>query len=295
MIDDSQAITLDAATRLYWEEQAAIIRARVEVLRTADTGQTVDAIHDIRVAARRCQSTARAYAGYLPDDWPDKMIQKVRPIRKACDRVRDLDVLQAWLSNVACDGKAWRKLQNKIAKARGRAMKKAGRTLFDPKATRSLLKTASKIITSTVDRESKDAGQITTIVMKQLATAMLDMKPVLKTPGSQPEFEQSVHQLRILGKNLRYCLEMALPALDDSAQNFLERLRDLQDSLGALHDRFRFEALLENLTDDETCLDNLKERLAAERQALRQDFEAKWRPMDQTWFEEQIKSAIQTE
>ena len=51
-----------------------------------------------------------------------------------------------------------------------------------------------------------------------------------------PELTEALHDLRIAGKRLRYTLELFRPWLAEEAERQIERLKAIQNALGALHD-----------------------------------------------------------
>ncbi len=76
--------------------------------------------------------------------------------------------------------------------------------------------------------------------------------PALDTP----EHADALHDLRIAAKRLRYTVELFQDVLPPDASKLIERLKDLQDDLGFIHDR----DVLTELARDE-------HRAAAEREA----------------------------
>jgi hypothetical protein len=71
----------------------------------------------------------------------------------------------------------------------------------------------------------------------EILTARLDELEHLRGAVTGPEASQTLHDLRIAAKRVRYSLEMfSVCFAPDEAQGYADRVRELQDILGRIHD-----------------------------------------------------------
>ena len=264
------ASPIAAVASLYWLSQLKTITAKITFLLSRpaavvtaaaspdEPAAVAEAIHDLRVAVRRCQSTVRTLEPYLQDDWPRKIDKALQPIRKACDRVRDLDVLLLWLqeqpaAHLATAGllDAWRR-QHDQAYARlcealetGGAIKKVAR--IDAGLQDWLQCDRSSVPSS---KDSFIEYTVADIAAPTLLAAAAKMTVRAKAFGAAADPAargQALHQLRIAGKDFRYTLELLLPALAPEATTLRDWCCRFQDCLGDIHDSIRFAGLLARL------------------------------------------------
>jgi CHAD domain-containing protein len=291
----------------------------------------VAAVHDLRVAVRRCQSSAEACAPYLSRHWPDRINETLRTLRKGSNRLRDLDVLLDWLAaRQPTDpaAAAWlaalhRERQHQLTdltetltdKQQHQALARLAKRLTRPDALDSLAlppvsKTGqchayrmqdvapaillTKAAAITVYHTVLPSPESLPVVIRQAAQADPDLLRAVTEPADRP-----LHHLRVAGKDFRYALEMLAPGLDPSAQTLLQTFRGFQDILGQLHDRIQAISLFQ---DRQRAGDRrlpavapLLNALQTERQGLEQKFQAVWPQMTQSWFVREIGAILAPE
>jgi CHAD domain-containing protein len=267
----SAASPVTAVSSLYWLSQLKTISAKIIFLlsqpppgeSTGGSGSTAatavaDAVHDLRVAVRRCQSTARALAPYLSDEWPRKIDKSLQPIRKACDRVRDLDVLLCWLQEQPAVHLATAGLLDALRRQHDQAYARLCTSLDSGGA----LKTAARMDASLQARLQPDqpksptpkncsvdytVADIAAPVLLAAAAKMTARASAYTSSDDPAARDQTLHQLRIAGKDFRYTLELLIPALEPEAAALRDWCCRLQDCLGEIHDTIRFASLLTKL------------------------------------------------
>jgi len=201
-------------------------RVLVECDRAA-TGFDADAVHDLRVALRRCRSLADGLMAIDPDSsWKD-MKKSGRKLFQALGELRDMQVMAEWIEKLsdASDPVVVKLLDHvhaREAECKQHAFKDLNQ--FDRKQwrqwTRTLPQRASRV-------------RLGSVVYLHLAlekwTAAYDLhKRALRTRS-----QVSWHELRIGIKRFRYTVENFLPR-----QHALwgDDLKELQDLLGEVHD-----------------------------------------------------------
>ena len=210
-------------------------RVLVECDRAA-AGFDADAVHDLRVALRRCRSLADGLMTFDPDSsWKD-MKKAGRKLFQALGELRDMQVMQEWIqklrdaSNSAGDhlsgdpvsAKLLHHVHAREAECKQRAFKDLHQ--FDRKQWRqwsqSLPQRASRV---------RPGSVVYLHLALEKWTAAYDLhKRALRTRS-----QVSWHELRIGIKRFRYTVENFLPR-----QHALwgGDLKELQDLLGEVHD-----------------------------------------------------------
>ena len=258
-----------------------------------------DAVHDLRVAVRRAQSASRAMNGFIPAKWPAKVSTALKPLRKSCDLVRDLDVLRDWLKTQPLAHLATAGLLDVLQREHDRSFADLLLTLKD---TDSLKKTGQLIDYLEKQENPGEMGQayrvrdVAAPVLLTRAAAITVFQDVLGGSGDRETIDAALHKLRIAGKEFRYALEMLAPALSEESRQLREHFSLFQDSLGGLHDRIRFEELLDDLSRRSNLPDEvfagLRNELNGQRMALWQAFSDQWQSMTPQWFNRQVLKSV---
>ncbi len=325
-------ITMDTpvaeAVRQYWLYQIQQIRQQIQLLTTlpdhpadaAEAAQAVEAIHDLRVSVRRCQSLALASAPYLTERWPEKIEYAIAPLRKATNKLRDLDVCLEWLAVLWADAPAdspASELRQRLEHQRRREYANVIECLHDKRQLKDLGRLEDRLAQpDALDRLAplplnKD-GECQMYRIRDVAAAMLLTRAaaitvyrlVLPTMQDLPEAirgneklaasllepaDRSLHHLRVAGKDFRYTLEMLAPALGPAAQPLLAAFKSFQDALGQLHDRVTASALLRALAEHEKIkAESEWTQPLLEKQALLQQFMPIWAEQTPQWYASQI-------
>jgi len=247
--------------------------------------RTDELVHDLRVAARRCQSVAIALAPYLPDNWPRKISRTLKPLRKACDQVRDLDVLQVWLTGLGQPKLITAGLLEGMRNRREAAMRQMTDTLGHH-ACRKQLRQLVVFLQEPLKKSARPNYRLIDIAAAVLTARAAEITVFHQTidQAVNPDAAQSdLHRLRIAGKDFRYTLEMLQSSLNDNSQIIKNQFTQFQDSLGALHDRIRFAQLLYELAEEnqlpQDVLIGLDSELSREKQTGWQAFFDQWQKM----------------
>ena len=204
-------------------------RVLVECDRAA-LGFDAEAVHDLRVALRRCRSLADGMMAIDPDSsWKD-MKKSGKRLFQALGELRDMQGMQEWIEKLSGAGDdkdpAAIKLLNHVrareAECKQHAFKDLGQ--FDRKQwrqwTRTLPRRAAQV---------RPGSAVYLHLALEKWTAAYDLhKHALRTRS-----QASWHELRIGIKRFRYTVENFLPR-----QHALwgDDLKELQDVLGEVHD-----------------------------------------------------------
>jgi CHAD domain-containing protein len=237
----------------YWMER---VLKELDEVRTAPEP---DAVHDLRVALRRCRSLAAVMEEVDPDPaWPE--MRKIgRKLFRQLGELRDTQVLEEWVSKLGSENDAVGErllthLRKNEAEERESALRAAGK--FDAKGWKSyerVLGHRSRVVAP----DSLAAKSLA--VERLLAARELNLR-ALRTEKPEPW-----HALRIGVKRFRYTVEALLPELYES---WGENLKRVQDLLGEVHDLDVLAETIARVAGDEPeeVGASWRERIAAERQ-----------------------------
>jgi CHAD domain-containing protein len=261
-----------------------LVRARLADVRrhepalARDGEPDEDAVHDMRVAARRLRAALEA----LADDALSPLEDEVKALQDALGAVRDLQVLRGWIREHGQDGGGADALVREVA----------SRVPDEARRLSRALRAWSGAVAPTIQELSAiHAGgpgrlggpHVARAVRRRLDAMATRIAPVLDEPAPR-----AAHRLRIAAKKVRYLAEVAKPGRPAAAKALLATLEPLQERLGDLHDADvraeRLEALARTAsTEAQDAARALLEEVRHERErgarALVQDLQ-RWRDDD---------------
>lgn len=218
----------------YWMER---VLKELEKVRNAPDP---DAVHDLRVALRRCRSVASVMEEVDPDpSWPE-MRRLGRKLFRQLGELRDTQVLEEWTKNLSQESDPVRqRVQSALAvredELRAAALRVAGK--FDVKGWKKLervLRRHARLVPG--DRLAAEC----------LALERLEAARELHTLALRTEKPKAWHELRIGVKRFRYTVESLLPTRYEVWGSDLKRVQDL---LGDVHD---LDVLATTISEAET-------------------------------------------
>lgn len=243
-----------APVALRWLCESLLDQAGLACSRLRDTGDD-EALHDLRVALRRLRSQLRAYAALLPAAGARKQRRRVRELAQATSEARDLEVQLAWLRRQrhTASGAAAREvdeLTDQLARRLSRALSRARAEAADrlPPLSRKLSRRLLQ------DQAAAVAGppgpRFFAAAAERIRAEAVTLAAEVSRIGS-PLDEEQAHRARIVAKRLRYLVEPLRAAPPDTAlarraEALVERIKELQDVLGDLHDAHVMGHLLED-------------------------------------------------
>lgn len=193
-------------------------------------GFDADAVHDLRVALRRCRSLADGLIALDPDSSWKNMKKAGKKVFQALGELRDMQVMQEWIEKLSdpnpprdpvCD-----KLLDHVRRREAECKQDAFKDLqqFDRKQwrqwSRSLPRRAARVRPGS-------------IVYMHLALEKWNAAYDLHKHALRSRSQVSWHELRIGIKRFRYTVENFLPRQHEL---WGDDLKELQDLLGEVHD-----------------------------------------------------------
>jgi CHAD domain-containing protein len=207
-----------------------VVRLRLRVLSSAG----VDPVHDLRVASRRLQEALSFLEPFLPEEPHRRLHRRSRRIRRSLGAIRNADVTLKLATGLArrLPPMARKELDPFIVRLKAEAAGLRRRTIRGDgipipgirRRIARILRADGRFPQVSLDRQGESI----------LDSRLQDLKKALEASSrSTPE---AMHRLRIAVKRYRYALEFLEKSGREDLKNDVEEARNLQGSLGRLHD-----------------------------------------------------------
>jgi len=186
-----------------------------------------DAVHDLRVAIRRCRSVAAVLEEVDPDPTWEQMRGVPRKLFRKLGELRDAQVMDQWVKTLAADNDPVRAQLHASFQANGPGLRQVALRAaekFDDKSWKRLERKLRK------RARFVPAGSL---AAQCLAVERFEEAKELHVHAQRTDKPKPWHELRIGLKRLRYTVEALLPELYAVWSDNLKRLQDL---LGEVHD-----------------------------------------------------------
>lgn len=225
------------------------IAANGVVLRQADS---VEAVHQLRVAVRRLRSTISTFKNLVDDGRADEIASELKWLAGACDEARDFDVFAAEVAKFDDPAVDLAPLLAAVEAARARGHAKACAAVASGRFRELVLETTAWVeIGAWLTQGGKASAKRRDMRAERFAAKALERrrKALLKRGADLAgQDDAGRHEARIAAKKLRYSAE-AFAALfePEAAKAFIKSLKRLQDQLGLMNDAAVAAALVERL------------------------------------------------
>lgn len=214
-----------------------------------------DAVHQLRVAARRLRSLLSTFKAVVADDAFEAMKGELKWLAKACDAARNLEVFRERLDTIAESldpaPAGLEPLRAAVDAAHTEASAGAAEAVGSARFRALLIDATAWIETGAWLRDPERAA-LREAPARKLAAKSLETrrKKLLKRGRHLAEADDETrHETRIEAKKLRYAAEaFATLYPGKAAGRFIKALKALQEELGALNDLATAEPLVAGLT-----------------------------------------------
>jgi CHAD domain-containing protein len=193
----------------------------------ARRGWNVDAVHDLRVALRRCRTMAEALSEVNPSPGWRKLKKSSRGLFHALGLLRDTQVEKEWVRKLGAPEDPIRRLMLRILSQEERKHRQAAELALDKFDQKDWRKSSKKL------NQKAQFFPLESVVFQRLALTSLNEAVELYQRARKGRSRVAWHRLRIGLKRFRYIVENFLPQRYEA---WGEDLSNLQDLLGAVHD-----------------------------------------------------------
>ena len=209
-----------------------------------------DAVHQMRVSARRLRSGLKAFKSLLDPEIADRLRGELAWMAASLGAARDAEVLQERLDRHADrlperQGRLARAVIDPALESQAAAAAREAEAMLESLRYRELL--VSLVAVAQRPPLSIEADQPADEVLPRLlrkATGRLD-KAINRLTQDGPA--EPWHEARIVAKRARYVADACAPVLGKRVQTLAARLAEVTDLLGTHHDAHVAQATLEEL------------------------------------------------
>ena len=246
MIPDGESLAPEPAVCLFASEALAKRTwALLDEIPGVRENRDPECLHRMRVASRRFRNALSLFPDCFPAPQSKRWEKESRKVGRALGEARDTDVqidsvagrlagledarLKPGIERLLLRLSQKReKLQERVIEALDRLEEGPLKNEL-PEALRGLSVEMKLACPS-------EAGPVVRDVALRLLSRRLAELEAFDSVAGHPERVEELHAMRIAGKRLRYTLEVFRPLLGGEAAIFLEKLKEMQDLLGEIHD-----------------------------------------------------------
>jgi CHAD domain-containing protein len=251
-------------------------------------GKDIEAVHQMRVAARRLRSDLRTFEPLVSEEWAASLVEELRWLGGALGAVRDLEVQRERFQDEA-EGLGDRlaplldDLDERHQAARTHLLEELRGTRYTQVLDRLVEAAMAPELTKLAGKPCEEVlPALVARAWKKLARRGRAMRA--KAP------DDDLHRVRIKAKRARYAAEAVATALGPGgkkAKRFATRCEAVQDVLGELQDAVVACELIEEFATDnpqrgplDFALGRLFEREATVRERARAVYPKVWKDLD---------------
>jgi CHAD domain-containing protein len=203
-----------------------------------------DAVHDLRVAIRRCRSVAAVMREVDPAPAWHELRRLPKKLFRKLGEMRDTQIMDQWVKEHGAENDKLRAVLHETFQAQ------------EPKLTEEALRLAGKFDEKSWKRlESKLSKRLRLVPTGSLAAQCLAVERLNEAKAShgkalRKEKPETWHGLRIGLKKFRYTVENLLP---QQYELWSPKLKELQDILGEVHDLDVLRAIIKQKASGEAA------------------------------------------
>lgn len=222
------------------------VRALLRRLRPTLEGG-VEPLHQCRVATRRLRELLPLCDAELASPIAARARKRVRELGGALGPVRELDVALGLVDELERAGRAApaaaRRLRQRVREERERQGERM-RARLKPAFVRRVAREVAEALKAIGMLDATDEWAL--VLARRLSQRAGRLREAVAEAGSMYVSER-VHEVRIAAKKLRYALELASETGEADTSEAVARLKQVQDSLGRLHDVEILQELLRSI------------------------------------------------
>jgi CHAD domain-containing protein len=258
-----------------------------------------EAVHQMRVAARRMRSDLRTLGPLVEEAWARSLVTELKWIADRLGEVRDLDVMQMRLRKA---GGGMEDSLDSLFASMDAKHDVARANLLEALRSKRYVSLLDRLVEASHDPVLTDAAEDQSCAealppLVRGAWQKLARRARSLRPGDP---DDDFHRVRILAKRARYAAEAVAPSLGKKvgkqASTFASRCADVQDVLGTLQDAVVSAGMVRHLAEEHhedgpfnLALGRLLERQELTLREAKQSWPKVWASLDKpknlAWLE----------
>ena len=232
-----------------------VLKARLGVVRERlphalfEADKDPEHVHQLRVGTRRAAAAVGIFAGCLPAKRYGKIRKRLRKIRRAAGEARDWDVFLETLAALAGKTTAAQNPGLDFLAGYGTSQRAAAQTHLI-EINQDKLKSFDELVDQTLTAVQEPSGGARNLV--DLAGPLLGkfLRELEQAAGRDLQPYEHLHQVRILGKRLRYAMEIFASCFAAPFREvYYPAVEEMQEILGLANDSFVARQRLEASRD----------------------------------------------
>jgi CHAD domain-containing protein len=202
--------------------------------------ENTEYVHKLRVSCRRLATVLDVLAEGFPQAPRESLLDLLQKIRQACGKARDLDVRRSFLESLLKlasveDAAVVELLCERTVARRERVQRRVCRRL--EKLGARLREAGDELLSAVESARHDPIYDLASFGNTGHRILAGELARLWDVAAQDLESPQTLHQLRIAGKHLRYAFEVFIPALNVSFRDdFYPQLEGIQNLLGEIHD-----------------------------------------------------------
>ena len=238
---DANQLLLESLENRWKNYRAELKRCRAEF--------SNEAVHDLRVAARRMLALIQLLNSISPRPRLQKLTRAFKEQLDEFDDLRDTQVILAEISEILHDLPQLHDFQKPLQFSEERmlrTLRKRIKNLETSEVTKRIRKTHEAV-------EAEMTGDLESQIMQ----AVDDVYLITRQRYSWVDYARpaTIHRVRIAFKSFRYMVEIVYPLLSDFPMEALKRMNDYQSLMGEIQDAEVFDQTLADFSEHASFAD----------------------------------------
>ncbi len=241
-------------------------------------GGDPESLHNMRVATRRLRAAFRDFGNAFDQETVEPLVEDVQWLADLLGKVRDLDVFLEWLNNyVETVPSAERRFVRRVIKNRQGARQQEHAALIAGLNSPRYEELKHGFMLRVLGKSALCPDESESLVELAESKIKRHLKRVRQL-GKKADLNhlKRLHLLRIECKRMRYTSEFFSSLFSDFPKKLIDRSRDIQDLLGAVHDSYVQSQFLKEMRRSQPNNSGMRNTLAKMIRARQREQRAKY-------------------
>jgi CHAD domain-containing protein len=214
------------------------IRKVRKLLKKMSSNPTPKQVHDLRTNSRKLEATLHTTN---PNQNDRKVLKQISQLRKRAGKVRDMDVLTAYATQLPHEGNE-EECSVRLLEHLGAVREREAEKLY------KAMQQHTSVLRKRLKRSSKDVTRPDGDTSSRITSAALQLISELEQPAKL--HRRNLHAYRLKVKELQNLLRLSASSKDEA---FVESLGHVKDAIGEWHDWMELQSIANTMLDHPRC------------------------------------------